>query len=158
MKRKDLQKTNHRHEAIAEWLVSNPDKQMGDCAKFFKYTQPWLSRIVHSDLFQAYYRNLCDKRGEIAVHSIAAKLNYAVNIALDKTIDRLQDTEKPPSERFIMETGSTLLDKLGYGGKGDLHVHTGDEKHVHLTPEQLLNARNTASEVLSMKKVNVISS
>ena len=149
--KKDLTKTNHRHEGIAEWLVANPDKTLTECAKEFNYTQAWLSRIVHSDLFQAYYRMVCDERKEIAVHTISSKMNYAANLALDQTIAILEDTETRPSERFIIETGGGLLEKLGYGGKAELHVHQHEEKHVHLTEEQLTVARDRANEILKVR-------
>lgn len=140
-----LQRTSHRHEAIAEWLVMNPDRPLGDCAKFFNYTQAWLSQIVHSDLFQVYYRQVCDDRKEIGVHTIANKMSYAAGLALDKTIERL---ENKPSERFILETADGFLQKLGYGTKGDLHIH--NDQHIHLTADQLNAARTRAQELLKV--------
>ncbi len=139
-----LQKTSHRHEGIAEWLVSNPDKTQSECAKFFGYSQPWLSQIIHSDLFQAYYQQVCDERREVNVHTISAKMNYVAGLALDKTIQVLEHGE--PSEGFITRTRENLLENLGYGAKGDLHLHQHEEKHVHLTAEQLHAARTRAQE------------
>ena len=122
-----LQTLNHRHEAIALWLIANPDKQQNDCAREFGYTVPWLSRIINSDLFQALYTDMCKERKEVAVHTLGNKIIHAASLGLDKTIEKLEGPEAV-TERFVMETTNSLLDRLGFTGKAD----GGEEKHLHL--------------------------
>ncbi len=122
-----LQTLNHRHEAIALWLIANPEKQQNDCAREFGYTVPWLSRIINSDLFQALYTDMCKERKEVAVHTLGNKIIHAANLGLDRTIEKLEGGEAV-TERFVMETTSGLLDRLGFMGKGEV----AEEKHLHL--------------------------
>lgn len=136
-----LQKLNHRHDAIAEWLVANPDKSLSQCAAAMGYTVPWVSQIVNSDMFQAYYRELCAERKELAVHTISAKMNNAAALALDHMIAKLQPGTMP-SEKFVGDAADKLLTKLGYS-QGDVHLH--QHAHAHFTAEDLQRARESAT-------------
>ena len=136
----DLQKLSHRHDAIAEWLVCNPDKTQRDCAAFFKYTEPWMSQLIHSDMFQALYVKLCEERQVLAVHSVSAKMSAAAALALDRTIERLEAGAQP-TDRFLTDTTNGLLDKLGYGKP---EAPTQTHQHLHLTADDLRDAANRA--------------
>lgn len=138
----ELVKLNHRHEAIALWLIGNPDKSQGDCAKELEYTESWLSRVINSDMFQAHYQELCTELKVVAVHSIGNKLNHAANLALDKTIAKLD--QPIVTERFLTDARKDLLSSLGYTGSaqpaGEVHFH----KHEYLTEEDVRGAAERA--------------
>lgn len=139
----ELQKLSHRHDAIVEWLVANGDKGLGDCARFFNYSLPWLSRIVGSDMFQAKYQELCRERQVESVHALGTKIAAAAHLALDRLTEHLAIA---PSEKLLMAATDTLLDKLGYtsGGGAALHLHR--HEHLHgLTPEDIDTARLKAA-------------
>jgi len=138
----ELQTLNHRHDAIAEWLAMNGDKSLGECAREFNYTLPWLSQLVHSNLFQARYQEMCRERGEAALHSLGAKMSRAAHMALDRTIERLENGGGA-SDQFVTNAREKLLEKLGYAGEaGEVHQH--QHQHVHVTSEDLENARDAA--------------
>jgi hypothetical protein len=107
-----VQKLNFGHDAIIDWLLANPDKNQGDCASAFNYTQAWLSRIVNSDLFQVeYQRRLAEKRdrldGELAldIRRVARKSIQAVERRLDSGAC---------SDAFLMKSMDHTLAVLGY--------------------------------------------
>lgn len=136
----DLQNLNHRHVVIAEWLVVNPDKNLTACARHFDYTLPWLSRMIHSDMFQAYYLELCKERKVMAVHTISNKMNHAAGLALDRMIDKLEEGAMV-GERFVLDSANGLLDKLGYTSRGpEIHQH----QHLHLSADDIKSARERA--------------
>ena len=140
---KAIAKLNHHHDAIAEWLVANPDKTQGACAAEFGYTEAWMSMIVNSDMFQVLYQAICEERKQLAVHTISAKMNNATALALDRTIEMLEPG-KAVSERFLLDTQNSLLDRLGFSGKAE-RVELHEHRHVHvLTGEEIVAARERA--------------
>lgn len=137
------------HEAIAEWLVANPMGSQGECAQFFGYSQGWLSQVIHSDAFQAYYRKLADERGTIATHGIGEKINALAAVALDKALERLQTA---PSDQHVLDTTEMALKALGYlgnNGNGAQRAEPAQHMHVHVDAKLLLEAREAAARRFS---------
>lgn len=132
----DLQRLNHRHEQIINWLITHPSEPLSECAREFGYTQAWLSQVIHSDMFQAAYQDRCREAGITAIHTITSRLNVAAALALDKTIERLEGDVA--SERMISDTLRQTLPALGYGVKKD---SPEGHLHLHLTAEDLTRAR-----------------
>ena len=120
IKMPEIQNISHRHEQIINWLICNPDRSLGDCAKHFSYTQPWLSQIIHSDAFRVAYLRRCREVGVEAVHTTAARLGRIADTALELIEEKL--ALRQVSERFLGETTKTTLAALGYltpnGGPG----------------------------------------
>ena len=147
-----VKKLNNSHHAIAAMMVVTPGVKQGEIAAALGYTEPWVSRVVCSDLFQAYYEELRDSRDVPMVVALQDKMTRAAHLALDGICERLEGGGV--SENLLTKTAVDMLDRLGYGGKGDLHLHQHDEKHVHLTPEQINKARERAREANSVEVPN----
>lgn len=110
-----VQRLNHRHDAIITWLIENPQRKLGECAKELGYTQTWLSIVVHSDLFQLEYQRLARERGEIAVHSSAARLGRIADLGMAAIERRLElDGEKPVGDSLLLGATNSALEKLGF--------------------------------------------
>lgn len=153
----NLMRLNHRHEQIINWMIVNPHRNLGECAKHFNYTPGWLSQVVHSDIFQARYRQRAAEVGSVAVHTIANKLNGVAALALEKAEERLR--AGIASERFLGETMASTLKMLGYGAPSPLQPLTSNEvhNHVHLHAEDIREARDLAAAAFdgaSAKKVS----
>lgn len=110
----EIARLNHRHEQIVNWLILNPERSLGECAAAFGYTQPWLSQLVHSDMFQARYQEACREIGELAVHTLHNKLSGLTVAVIDKALERVENGVA--TERFLGDTLRTSLQSLGYGG------------------------------------------
>lgn len=141
----EIQKMSYTHEAIAEFLVSNPMASQGECARFFGYSEAWLSQIIHSDAFQAFYRRLAEERGAIACHTIADKITGLAAVALDKATEKLEMGSA--SERFLTDTTEIALKALGYlnGSSGPSNDSPQQHMHVHVDAEMLVKAREDAA-------------
>ncbi|HSW65396.1 MAG TPA: hypothetical protein VLH56_19115 [Dissulfurispiraceae bacterium] len=98
-----------------DWLVLNPDRTLKECAQYFGYTPAWLSQIIHSDMFQALYRERSNAAGEIATHTIAAELGGLTHAVIAKSLEKIENNQA--SERFLGQVLDTTLDALGYGAK-----------------------------------------
>lgn len=143
----EIKQLRYTHEAIADFLIANPMASQGDVARFFEYSEPWLSQIIHSDAFQAYYRRLAQERGVIAVHSLPDKISGLAALALEKATDRL--ASGTASESFINDTMETTLKALGYLGSGNGSNNGAgapqQHMHVHVDAEALAEARERAA-------------
>ena len=110
---------NYRHEAILVWMIANPHRKLGDCARELGYTQPWLSTIIWSDLFQAEYRKRCNEMGEVAVHTTVGRLSRITEKVLDRIDERLDaQGDERVSDQFLLGTMNSTLEKLGYLPEG----------------------------------------
>ena len=146
----ELKKLNSAHHAMAAWLVMNPGANDQECARALGYTQGYVSRVINSNMFQAYYEQLKNQRDLPAIHSIQDKMAYNTHLALDRMKERLElPGPSGASERFIGRAAETLLDRLGFGGKGDIHVHQHNDRHIHLTADAINSARERARAVNS---------
>lgn len=149
----EIQRVRYTHEAIAEFLVTNPTVSQGEIAKVFGYSESWLSQVINSDAFQAYYRKLAEERGAIATHTVAAKIAGFASLALDKAMEKL---ETGSSERFITDSTEQALRALGYlGGNGGPPTPQGPQQHmhVHVDADALAEARERAAALLTQAAV-----
>ena len=142
----ELTHLNHRHDQIAEWLAINGDKTLTECARYFKYTLPWLSQVVNSDMFQALYVEICNERKVAAVHTVANKMSAAASLALDGVIEDLKGGGLLPSQK--LETAGQMLDRLGFSAKTATGQGNGSGNitNYFLTPEQLAASRERARD------------
>lgn len=83
-----IAKLSDMHEEMVDWLILNPTKPRSEMAKAFQVTQPWLSTIIHSDVFQA---KLAAKKGIIFNNAIARPLQERLLGAAHIALDRLEE-------------------------------------------------------------------
>lgn len=140
-----LAKLSPRHDAIAEWLIANPESKLGDCAQVFGVTQSWLSCILHSDVFQAYYRKLRGDYVDLRVMPLRDKLHGIANRAVEKLGEQVEMASEVGDRQFLLDTAELTLGKLGYGGgKGGVTVVApGGAVAVFqsVTPDDIARAR-----------------
>jgi hypothetical protein len=154
------------HEAIARWLIQNPTASQGECAKFFGYTQAWLSCIIHSDAFQIYFRKLQDEANAVTVLDVPARLRGIAAASLDgiaAQVDHaLQDGNGVLHRQFLHETAELTLKALGYGQAktapapvaGSLHFHQHQHKHETVDPNVLAHARGRLLEAHAVQEAS----
>lgn len=148
----EIQRLNHRHEAIVNWLVANPHRSLTECAECLGYTLPWLSQVVHSDMFQAKYQERCREVGEIAVHTVKNRLTAVALLALQKTQERLESGAS--SERFILDATKNSLASLGYTQETitPQQIH----QHLHVDASVLEAARSRAAARFSSFPIQLL--
>lgn len=138
-----LNKLSHRHQQIVNWLVLNPDRSLTDCARFFGYTLPWLSLVVHSDMFQAVYQARCQEVGQLAVHSIANEMGALTHEVIEKSREKIQAGQA--SERFLGQVLDTSLRALGYGVQPA--GGNGTPISVVVDARTIIDARDQAAQI-----------
>lgn len=118
MAQTQLKTLSPRHDAIAEWLIANPDKHLYECALAFGVTQPWLSVILHSDIFQVYYRKMRGDHVDLRITPLRDKLLGVANRAVEKLADKVEAM----NTRELVDVAELTLNKLGYGQKATVSV------------------------------------
>ena len=104
-------KLSSTHEMLMNWLLTNPEKSLRECADHFGYTQSWVSQIIHSDLFQHALKEKQERIFVRVADGIPAKLRRNADIALEKLSDHLEKSEDP---EFILSATDKLLHRMGY--------------------------------------------
>lgn len=117
----EIAKVVYSHDAIIDWLITNPDKDYGDCAIKFGYTRAWLSTIVNSDAFKAEYTRRRNELNSRLADGIMTKAAENALKALDRIGDILDDEETDP--RLIVDAGDKLLHRLGYAPSRGVSVN-----------------------------------
>lgn len=134
--RKQLSRLSHRHEGILVWLIENPDRPLGECAKELGYTPAWISTVIYTDMFQEEYQRLCKEKRVIATHTIANRLGRIGAKALDLIEKRLE--AGAVSEKFLQSVAADTLDRLGFTSQKET---TENHLHLHVDPQMLERAR-----------------
>jgi hypothetical protein len=107
----DIQRISHTHEAVINWLVLNPEKSLRECADHFGYTQPWLSTLIHSDIFQMALRERQLAVAARVAQSIPERLRVCTDLALEKLADKIVQSEDPD---FILDAADRTLHRMGF--------------------------------------------
>lgn len=131
---------NSVHEFMALWLIANPHRHQSELAQEIGYTESWVSTVIHSDMFQAAYRELCGTYHEVAVEGIGEKVNAAAMEALAAMREKIRN--RACSEQFLLGATKTLLSSIGYGAPKVPESHsTHQHMHLHVSREDILESR-----------------
>lgn len=110
-----IARVKYTHDAMIDLIVANPAVSQADIAKHFGYTQPWVSRIMNSDAFQA---RLALRKEELVDPSIVAsideKLRALASKSLDVVLEKLTATNSADIGLKALEISSRAL---GYGAR-----------------------------------------
>lgn len=132
-----IKKMRISHEMILNWLMLNPEKTQGVCAKEFGVTEAWLSTVINSDCFQARWtarRMMMDKR---SVELAEAKMRGVV----DRGLERLEEmVETSPDPRFVLDTTDKILGRLGYGPKTGAGLSVNVQANTFMVSKEVLAA------------------
>lgn len=107
----DIQRISHTHEAVLNWLIINPERSLRECADHFGYTQPWLSTLIHSDIFQMALRERQQNVANRVAQSVPERLQAVADIALDKLATMVEASEDP---EYILDASDRVLHRMGY--------------------------------------------
>lgn len=110
-------KVNWWYESIVDWMLMNPDKTKGDCAKFFNVSKIWMYSITHSDVFKALYEERRKKHSAMVSSTVIEKTAALTEMAVEKLAERVAETGDQMTPGFLKDVAEMGLEKLGYTGK-----------------------------------------
>lgn len=108
----EIKNISHRHDQIMDWLIANPALPLSACAAEFGVTQPWLSCIIHSDLFQAELkRRQQEVFGEVAL-TVKDRITALAHDSLRRLHEKVIVEERLD---LLTDTADLALKALGFG-------------------------------------------
>lgn len=135
-----LQNVRLRHQAIADWLIANPDKSQGECAAAFGITQAWLSVVVNSDIFSEYLQSRLNEVSTPVMYSLREKLMGVAHRAVEKLGSCVENSQDP---EYILEAADKTLHRLGYaptrGPAPAVQNVTNQQNNVYVVDRETLD-------------------
>lgn len=102
---------SHTHEQVMNWLITNPEKKLRECADYFGYTQTWLSIMIHSDVFQA---KLKEKQNEVFL-GVAADVPKKLQGLADVVVEQLSRTLEDNTDKdYTLDAFDKIMHRAGY--------------------------------------------
>ena len=110
-----ITRVKYSHDAMIDLIIARPAISQGELASHFGYTQPWVSRVMNSDAFQA---RLAERKTELIDPTITAtmdeKLRALASKSLDVVLDKLHATN---SAELGLKAIELTTRALGYGAR-----------------------------------------
>jgi hypothetical protein len=110
--RNSIARLSHRHDAVMNWMLLNPHRNLRDCADELGYSQAWISQLIHSDIFQAQLKSRQEYIFIQVAQDIPVKLKGLADQAIEKVSQILERTEQP---EVVVDIFDKTLNRLGYG-------------------------------------------
>lgn len=135
-----IKRLSHTHQAIMDYMLANPSVALGDVAKHFGYTQPWLSTVINSDTFQKAFRERRTAWENIHDGRLAAKLTQVAERSLDRLLDALEEEgDDKLSPKAANDIARTALNAIGFapGSKKTAPEAAGPSVAIHITADDV---------------------
>lgn len=104
---------NHRHEAMADWLLANPTRKLGELAQHMGYSPSWVSTVMNSDMWKEYWAQRRKDYAEGIEDMIQRAQFEAVLKAWEMIPSVLADEKTDP--RLVFDIASKTTERL-FGG------------------------------------------
>jgi len=112
-----IAKVSIKHDAIMDYLMTNPTQLMSEVATYFKVSPTWLSTIIHSDVFQMQLETKKDKMFGSTVLPLREKLLGVAHVGVEKLGEALNNASTISDKQFIADTTDSVLKNLGFSPK-----------------------------------------
>lgn len=147
-----IKEVNHWHQAIADMMLANPDMKKRDIAAQLGRTPAWLSAVIHSDAFVAYYEARRVQYNQELHQNTVVKLYNVAQKAIERVDEALDDKDLDP--RYALDAKDRALEKLGFGSK-NVPAHnsgtTNVQNNYYVSQESLAQARQRMLQVHEQK-------
>jgi DNA-binding MarR family transcriptional regulator len=108
----EIQSVSYRHQAIADWLLANPERKLGELAIEMNLSQSWLSVVIHSGVFKEYFakRRMTHEerlREQITDAQLKVTLKALEKLALSLDAEEIDG-------RFVLDVAEKTAARLGF--------------------------------------------
>lgn len=136
----EIQSVNHTHDQIMNWLIANPELSNRQCAEYFGYSESWLSTLVHSDVFQAKFRERQDVVFGFVASEVKEKLTGLGNMVAEQLMEKL---EKNEDKQFTLDAFDKVMKASGYAPNSTKNTpaQLNQQNNFFITKDTLAEAR-----------------
>ena len=140
MAEKQIMSIKPQHEAIADWLISNPGGKQKDLAVDLGFAESTVSIVLNSDIFKEYWERRIIAHQKAVSESVIEKTEKVAGAVLDEIHERITGEKAEPIPLSLLnDVAGTSLKALGFGrdrGRGgNINIVIG------VPPEDLERAR-----------------
>lgn len=123
-----IKEVSHRHEAIIDWLLANPQvKNLQVLCDRLNVSRSWLSIVMRSDAFRAEYEKRRDEYNQLHADKVQSRLYEVALKGIEKVLDALDADEVDP--RFALDSVDKATNRLGFspssGSRPQVAINVG---------------------------------
>lgn len=155
-----IDKVGWWHERLADWMLANPDRTLGEAAREFNCSQAWISIIKNSDSFRIYWElrstavsEEVESRTAGTIVGIKEKTAALTELALDQLNARVERNGVVMPVGELLDIAQVGLKSLGYGANktaapAAVNVNIGlvDQATLQKARERALSQFNLQTE------------
>jgi hypothetical protein len=150
-------KMNPQYEAIADFMLANPEMSYQEIGKRLNYTNTWISMVVNSDSFRAYYQMRRESLNSAIRDNIAHKMLGIADKSLDLLAKGIEEQGDKLSVLDRVTVADRVLERLGYGTKPgqvanvNVQVNASQNTFIPVDAATLQEARSSLRAVEQMR-------
>jgi len=110
-----IDKVRWWHEQIVDIMLAFPHWSQGQIATHFDKTEAWLSTIIHSNVFKAYYAGRIEAHQSFISRKLIDKVEDIADMSLEAMRTRLEEAADEIPLPQLKETSEMALKTLGFG-------------------------------------------
>ena len=111
-----IKKVGWWHEEIFNWMISNPEKKLGECAQVMGVTQAWLSTVINSDVFKEKLEERRELHFANVSQDVASKIGSLADLSLDVLTERIEAERANIGLGIVKDSAEMALKAAGYIG------------------------------------------
>ena len=137
-----IQRVRYTHDAMIDLMIANPHWSHGQIASHFGYTQPWVSRVINSDAFNARLAERKDEVIDPAIKlSLEEKFRSITDASLDIVLTKLHATQSAELALKVLDISTKAM---SYGARNAAPVV--QNTFVVALPQKAKSASEWASD------------
>lgn len=147
------------HESIADDMLAFPMDTQRERAKRLGYSENYLSMIVNSDMFKAYFAQRRLAHQEQLKENLVGKTTEAAGKALDLLLETMDQKRTAIPFDKLADFADKSLGRLGYGNGGKaapVQVNVDARTAVAVSKEDLAGARSVLRDIESRRATETL--
>ena len=145
-----LQRVRYSHEAMADMLIADPTISQNSIAAYFGRTPTWISIVINSDAFQAFYSA---RKAELIDPELVATIRERLNALTVRSLQVLQEKMMRPAneipDNLALKAAELGAKGLGIGGNAPPPVAPNPAEYLPAIAERLMRLQNRNPQPIS---------
>ena len=145
-----LQRVRYSHEAMADMLIADPTITQNSIAAYFGRTPTWISIVINSDAFQAFYSA---RKAELIDPELVATVRERLQALTVRSLQVLQEKMMRPADQIpdnlALKAAELGAKGLGLGGNAPPPPPPNPAEYLPAIVERLNRLQGRAPQLVS---------